>query len=734
MPIPSLNRYRAALCAAAFIALSWACLPGCSRNEALRAESRRALARWEDQRLAPADSLRSLLTGPDARLRLAAARTAGLIGRTDILPELIELLDDPSDTIRGQAAFSLGLLGDERAVEPLEQMAAGPRPALRMDALRALGRLENSGAALLTAAEAESAAEAALAWDGLRNQAARVDSTQLDQAIRASLARPEADVRWRVLRCVERFAPADLGPDVAAQLDDANDQVAVHACRALGRIGGVDSLRKLLDSFDSQNRFRGRELSRVRIAALRSLGTLAPAMELFPDHEIDRRADEVAALLIQGAGDDDAFVAETALNAMRNWVAERELPPEAATQESLLPVWRIRMARAAQTQLSDESLMVRRAAIGAWAQLRGSGAGDDLLDRLQEEDDPRLHAALLNALSLVHPQPVAPLMSNAAPRQPSVVRVAALTGLAAVLQREESSPIASTAELRATILDRIGTGTWDQDFVVAATAASLLGDFPGDRSLGALCRGWDRPDDLEDRDVQLAILGSMRQMLDADTLDGSAWSPSDSLNSRAREILREAFDSPDIRVRWAARDAAEASGTLPGNLIPSKASLQATLPPFRRSSLQPPVALPGRSNEVSCRTDRGTFTIRLDAERAPNTCAVFLDLIARGYYENLDFHRVVPDFVVQGGCPRGDGWGGPGYTIRSEWSEIPFQRGVVGIAHSGKDTGGSQFFVTLSEQPHLNARYTVFGKVTQGMEVVDRLQVGDRFSLELTPR
>jgi len=85
----------------------------------------------------------------------------------------------------------------------------------------------------------------------------------------------------------------------------------------------------------------------------------------------------------------------------------------------------------------------------------------------------------------------------------------------------------------------------------------------------------------------------------------------------------------------------------------------------------------------------------------------------------------VPNFVVQGGDPRGDGWGGPGYYIRDEYSAETFERGAVGIATSGKDTGGSQFFITLSPQPHLEGRYTLFGRVREGMETADRITIGD---------
>ena len=103
----------------------------------------------------------------------------------------------------------------------------------------------------------------------------------------------------------------------------------------------------------------------------------------------------------------------------------------------------------------------------------------------------------------------------------------------------------------------------------------------------------------------------------------------------------------------------------------------------------------------------------------------FISLVRKGFFRNLTFHRVVPDFVIQGGDPRGDGEGGPGYTVRDEISQRPYLRGTVGIALDWPDTGGSQFFITHSPQPHLDAKYTVFGRVVEGMEVVDKIQQWD---------
>jgi cyclophilin family peptidyl-prolyl cis-trans isomerase len=121
-------------------------------------------------------------------------------------------------------------------------------------------------------------------------------------------------------------------------------------------------------------------------------------------------------------------------------------------------------------------------------------------------------------------------------------------------------------------------------------------------------------------------------------------------------------------------------------------------------------------------TDKGTIELELAVLDAPLTVGNFIALARKGFFRNVSIHRVVPDFVVQDGDPRGDGEGGPGYTIRDELNERPYLRGTVGMALSGPDTGGSQFFIALSPQPHLDAKYTVFGHVVQGMDVVDRLQ------------
>jgi len=134
--------------------------------------------------------------------------------------------------------------------------------------------------------------------------------------------------------------------------------------------------------------------------------------------------------------------------------------------------------------------------------------------------------------------------------------------------------------------------------------------------------------------------------------------------------------------------------------------------------------------KVTMETNKGTIELELFEKDAPKTVENFVKLINEGYYDGLSFHRVIPDFVIQGGCPKGDGTGGPGYSIKCETEGNPNKHGTgyLSMAHAGKDTGGSQFFITHSPQPHLDGVHTVFGKVTSGMDVVNSIKPGDKMT------
>lgn len=133
--------------------------------------------------------------------------------------------------------------------------------------------------------------------------------------------------------------------------------------------------------------------------------------------------------------------------------------------------------------------------------------------------------------------------------------------------------------------------------------------------------------------------------------------------------------------------------------------------------------------KAELKTNKGTMTIELYAKETPGTVDNFVSLAKKGFYDGLTFHRVIPNFVIQGGCPEGTGAGGPGYSIKCETNTEKqyHDRGVLSMAHAGKDTGGSQFFICHNREntAHLDGVHTAFGKVAEGIEIVDEIKQGD---------
>jgi cyclophilin family peptidyl-prolyl cis-trans isomerase len=212
-----------------------------------------------------------------------------------------------------------------------------------------------------------------------------------------------------------------------------------------------------------------------------------------------------------------------------------------------------------------------------------------------------------------------------------------------------------------------------------------------------------------------------------------------AIRSLAAKAITEIDTAPVLAEALATLQAKEAIADLEPWLASPNATIRSSAAEALSKLKGQPVAVPrvegpaepappplARDAKLVVSTEKGDFEIELFTQDAPLTSGNLVALARRGYFKNLTFHRVVPDFVVQGGDPRGDGEGGPGYTIRCEINHHPYVRGVVGMALSGKDTGGSQFFVASSPQPHLDGRYTTFGSVTRGLEVVDLLLEGDR--------
>jgi cyclophilin family peptidyl-prolyl cis-trans isomerase len=246
----------------------------------------------------------------------------------------------------------------------------------------------------------------------------------------------------------------------------------------------------------------------------------------------------------------------------------------------------------------------------------------------------------------------------------------------------------------------------ETDVVIRATAAELLGELP------------------PTEENANALIAALQVALKDEKLNDAALATIDSLakqqTSAANEAIESALKSDDHLVRRRAVTALKTNSASHFSKEIGTVQTRNRLGDYERA-----LARAGRHVLATVKTSKGNFTIELLPADAPLTVDNFVQLARRGYFNRIPFHRVVPNFVIQGGDPRGDGNGGPGYSIRCEINMVPYDRGAVGMALSGKDTGGSQWFVTHSPQPHLDGGYTVFGRVVKGMDVVDTIVRGD---------
>jgi HEAT repeat protein len=251
----------------------------------------------------------------------------------------------------------------------------------------------------------------------------------------------------------------------------------------------------------------------------------------------------------------------------------------------------------------------------------------------------------------------------------------------------------------------------DPDFAVVAAAVDAIGEQSYRDAIPVLMETYDAHDERQFVDVQIEVVNVLSKMMAVE----------------AESLLVDAASHPDARIRAAAVDALTKMGK-PVPTVPSDREFhQQTFDKTRRKVLAPPSGL----HHAVITTSNGDIAVELFGDDAIQTVANFMEWAKKGFYKGLTVHRVVPNFVIQGGDPRGDGNGDAGFTIPAEVSRYHFDEGYLGIADSGKDTGSCQWFITLSPQPHLDGRYTIFGKVTKGMDVVWKIDRGDTFNVRI---
>ncbi|MBI5215977.1 MAG: peptidylprolyl isomerase [Ignavibacteriae bacterium] len=340
-------------------------------------------------------------------------------------------------------------------------------------------------------------------------------------------------------------------------------------------------------------------------------------------------------------------------------------------------------------------------AANALARLTGTAASEYI--QIGERQEKLLQSYLLKSLGETGDKNAIPIVEQyVSSEQPMVARFA-LEALDALTHKHQSDSDRVEQTYRAVI-----RALQSDDVALVTTASEILADsiFRKPESVVLLMDKLTQlriPDDVE---AMQAICGTLGKYQD----------------TRAVGVLEDVLKSTDRSVAFAAADALyQITGKDYRNDLPEW--IQPLWTDFDFKYLD---ALPETIN-VNMETTRGDVQMELYKGVAPFTVMSILKLATqKGYFRGLTFHRVVPNFVIQGGDPRGDGWGGPGFSIRSEFSPLSFETGMLGMASAGKDTEGSQFFVMQSPAPHLDGKYTIFGKVVSGMDVVNRIRIDDR--------
>jgi HEAT repeat protein/cyclophilin family peptidyl-prolyl cis-trans isomerase len=618
----------------------------------------------------PPDLLR-LLTDGEARVRRRAALAVGRVGLSEGVAPLESLLTDTEPEVRQMAAFSLGLIGDRRALDPLVNALDDPSPLVQGSAAEALGLIGDRSAA---------APVARLAASIVQSGAVRTPPPPEDEARRDT---PAAAFRLAV------FALVRLGayePLASAVLDSAGQPLVRWwpVAYAFERLHDRRAVPALLALTNESNPY-------TRAFAVKGLGAM-DAHEALP----------VLRTLLQSG--DHGVLVET-IRALGR-IGE---PSDGAALLKLV-----------QDPKADPQL--RLEAVSALGRFKEPPVVDTLLDMLSDPS-PAVRAAALRATATADPENFMTVLSGLDPDSHWSVR-AALAQVLGTLAPERGLPrltemlhdsdqrvipfvLASLVTLHAPTIEQILLDHLKADDpVVRAAAARGIGELKpagGAQALAEAYRLGERDSTYVARAAALAALAPY----------GAA---------DAVPVLKTALKDKD----WAVRVRAAA---LLGPLDPDVAVATAIRPAptvFTPDSYRAPTVVdPPVSTQIYIDTDLGTIQIELAVLDAPLTVENFITLARKGYFNGLSVHRVVPDFVVQDGDPRGDGEGGPGYTIRDELNERPYLRGTVGMALDWPDTGGSQWFITVSPQPHLDAKYTVFGRVVSGMEVVDHLQPWD---------
>jgi HEAT repeat protein/cyclophilin family peptidyl-prolyl cis-trans isomerase len=623
----------------------------------------------------PPPDLVRMLSDEEPRVRRRAALAIGHVGLADGVQPLLSLLADPDQEVRQMAAFALGLIGDARARDRLVAALADASPLVQGSAAEALGLIGDTAAA---------DAIGRFVAQGIQSGAVAQAPPAEDDARRDT---PAAALRLGIFALVRLKA---YGPLAAAVLD-GSAQPRVRwwpVAFALQRLEDRRALPALLTLAKEANPY-------TRAFAVKGLGALKDASAL----------PVLTPLLTSG----DRNVLIETVRAVGQ-IADR------AASEPLLKI--VRDATA--------DPLVRLETIGALGSIQSPEVAEALLDVVADPSPP-IRAAALRSIATADPENFVTVLSGLDSDPHWSVRAALATVLGTMSaetasarlqplledtdQRVIPAALAALVKIKApnaaaVLLEKLKA----DDFAVRAAAAAGIGELKPPNGAPALADAYRLGQRDSTYTARAAALAALQQY-------GAA---------AAMPVLTTALTDKDwaVRVRAAGiirqMDPNGAGATVEASIRPAPTTLAADV------YTAPRLVSPAVTIQAFLETDRGLIHIELAMNEAPLTVENFVTLARKGFFNGLSFHRVVGDFVIQDGDPRGDSEGGPGYSIRDELNQLPYLRGSVGMAlDPWPDTGGSQYFITHSPQPHLDAKYTVFGRVVAGMDVVDKIQQWD---------
>ncbi|HYE87301.1 MAG TPA: HEAT repeat domain-containing protein [Vicinamibacterales bacterium] len=615
----------------------------------------------------------ALLGDPEARVRRRAALAVGRVRLPEGITGLTTLLQSDADPeVRQMAAFAMGLIGDAAAAPALMTALNDADPLIQGRAAEALGLIAHKEAA---------------------------------QPITNMIY---AHVNGGALNGIS----AD---DMAVPKSSAVDAVRLGAY-ALVRLGSYDGLASAL--LDREGRPRSRwwpiAFAFQRVNDARAAGVL---LDLFGGDGQLTRAFAARGL---GASKDPRAVAPMLA------AAEDAGQPLAVRIQAVRALAQLGDARAGAVMRRlitsakvDQNLQLE--AITALSQIRDPASVELLID-LVSAAWPSVRAASLNALARTDEDTFIASISALDPDPHWSVRAALARTLGDLTRERAEAPLMSMLKdqdqrVIPAVLDalaKVGAANAAQEMltrlnaedpVVRAAAARGLATLKAPNAAAPLVAALKTAQSDGLYVTRTAILEALIALDPAAAKPALTAALGDrdwAVRMRAAEQLRRLDASANV----------SAMRPAPAPAIPELAAVDA-------------MVSPQYSPQAYIDTSKGTIQFELAVLDAPRTVANFIALARKNYFRGVQLHRVVPDFVVQDGDPRGDGEGSPGYTIRDEINQRPYLRGTVGMALDWADTGGSQFFITHSPQPHLDGRYTVFGQVVSGMDVIDRLQQWD---------